>query len=303
MNQAIMRLTPAVKYLLIINGLVYLAQLLGGGMPESCLALVCRWESAWQIWRFVSYAFLHPGAFSFLLFALALLFIGSPVEERLGSVKFLLIYLGSIFTGAIAAFCTGALLSAGHGSALVMGSGAGILGTLAYLIRSDPEAIFHIWLLVLIPIKAAFLWWFTAIGLVVMLLGNSIYSAIQADLGGFVFGTIATMLLEKANVLKWESKMQKRWLAWKRRRRFRRLSCLNGHAGKAITDEVRSEGHSRTSLKLLPPNGKEKKRTAEQRNEENKLDALMHKLASQGSKSLTEEEREFLALRSQKASK
>ncbi|HBM96562.1 TPA: hypothetical protein DD394_03400, partial [bacterium UBP9_UBA11836] len=70
-----------------------------------------------------------------------------------------------------------------------------------------------------------------------------------------------------------------------------------------ITDEVRSEGHSRTSLKLLPPNGKEKKRTAEQRNEENKLDALMHKLASQGSKSLTEEEREFLALRSQKASK
>lgn len=42
MNQAIVRLTPAVKYLLLINGLVYLAQLIGSGGPESYLALVCR---------------------------------------------------------------------------------------------------------------------------------------------------------------------------------------------------------------------------------------------------------------------
>lgn len=303
MNQAIMRLTPAVKYLLIINGLVYLAQLIGGGTLERCLALVCRWEAAWQIWRFISYAFLHSGALGFLFFTLALFFIGSPLEERLGSVKFLLIYLGSVFTGAIAAFCTGALISTGHGAAFVMGSGAGILGALAYLIRLNPEATFHIWLLILIPIKAAFLWWFTAISLVVMLLSSIGYGTIQADLGGFVFGTVAIMLLEKANVLKWEKKVQKRWLAWKRRRRFSRFSCLNGHSGKAGIDSTYTEGRSRASLKLLPLNGKEKKCTAEQRNEEDKLNALMHKLSSQGAKSLTEEEREFLASRSQKNSK
>lgn len=300
MNQAIMRLTPAVKYLLTINGLVYLAQLIGGGVPEKCLALVCRWEAAWQIWRFISYAFLHSGAIGFLFFILALFFIGSPLEERLGSVKFLLIYLGSVFTGAIAAFCASALLSAGHGVAFVVGSSAGILGALAYLIRLNPEATFHIWLLILIPIKAAFLWWFTAISLVVMLLGSVGYGAIQADLGGFVFGTVAIMLLEKASVLKWEKKIQKRWLAWKRRRKWYRFSCLNGHNGKVSAESMRTEGGSRTSLKLLPLDGKEKKRTAEQRNEENKLDALMHKLSSQGAKSLTEEERQFLALRSQK---
>jgi len=302
-NQAIVRLTPAVKYLLLINGLVYLAQLIGSGGPESYLALVCRWGAVWQIWRFISYAFLHSGALSFLLFALALLFIGSPLEQRLGTIKFLLIYLGSVFTGAVAAFCAGAFLSVGNSWALVIGSGAGILGALAYLIRVEPEAIFHIWLLVLIPIKAAFLWWFTAVGLVVMLLGRVGHSGnLQSDLGGFVFGTVAVMLFEKVNTLKLEKKIQKRYLAWRRRKRFRNLSCLDGGSAKQNSDGTSTEKRSCTALKLLPLEDKEEKSTSQRHSEDNKLDALMHKLASQGAKSLTEEERKFLALRSQKKS-
>lgn len=301
MNQAIVRLTPAVKYLLLINGLVYLAQLLGGGGPESYLALVCRWGAVWQIWRFVSYAFLHSGALGFLLFALALLFIGSPLEQRLGTIKFLLVYFGSVLTGAVAAFCAGAVLSVGSSWALVIGSGAGILGALAYLIRVEPEAIFHIWLLVLIPIKAIFLWWFTAVGLIVMLLGRVGHSGnLQADLGGFVFGTVAVMLLEKVNMLKLEKKIQKRYLAWRRSRRFRNLSCLNGCSGKVHNSDTDTNKRSCVALKLLPVENQEEKRAAQRHSEDSKLDALMHKLVSQGAKSLTEEERQFLALRSQK---
>ena len=304
MNQAIVKLTPAVKYLLIINGLVYLAQLVGKGEVETCLALICRWEVAWQIWRSFSYVFLHSSAVGFLFYGLALLLIGSPLEARLGTFKFLLVFLGSVFTGAVAAFCTGALLTAGNDSLVVLGSSAGIFGALAYLVRSEPEAVFNIWLLVLIPIKAAFLWWAAAVGLVVMLLsGAGAVGSLRADLGGFIFGTISIMLLDKVNTLKLEKKIQKRWLAWKRRRKFRKLSCLNGKAIVARDEEAGIEGSSRAELKLLPSQGKENKFKTERGNGDTKLDALMRKLASQGARSLTEEEQKFLASRSQKVSK
>ncbi len=309
MNQAPVRLTPAVKYLLILNGLVYFAQLVGSGGPERYLALVCRWNAAWQIWRFFSYAFLHSGVLGFLFFVLALILIGSPLEERLGTVKFLLIYLGSVLTGGLAAFCSGALCASALFSAescfdLVIGSWAGILGTLAYLIRLQPEAIFYIWILLLVPIKAAFLWWFTAVSLVVMSLAYVGYGGSgQADLGGFIFGSVAIFFLEKVELIKWEKKLQKRWQAWKRRRKFRRLSCLNGHSGKVSSPNTSLDSPPCTTLKLLPSRGKEEKPTNERRDEDNKLDALMYKLASQGAKSLTQEERRFLDSRSQKTSR
>ena len=110
------------------------------------------------------------------------------------------------------------------------------------------------------------------------------------------------MLFEKVNTLKLEKKIQKRYLAWRRRKRFRNLSCLDGGSAKQNSDGTSTEKRSCTALKLLPLEDKEEKSTGQRHSEDNKLDALMHKLASQGAKSLTEEERKFLALRSQKKS-
>lgn len=301
MNLAMVRLTPAVKYLLILNCLVYLIQLFGGGVPESYLALTCRWGAAWQIWRFFTYAFLHSSIIGLLFSSLALFFIGPPLESRLGTCKFLLVYLGSILTGAVAAFCTGVILAPTIGSAVIYGSSAGILGVLAYLIRLEPEAIFNVWLLILIPIKAAFLWWVTAASLLAMLLSRLENSgSLQADLGGFVFGTISVMFLERLSIFKLEKKVQKRWQAWKRWRKFRKFSCLQGKDGDSKSDSAPSPVFQRAELKLLPHRSQENKVTGKRDKEETKLNAIIHKLSAEGAKCLTEEERNFLAARSKK---
>ena len=301
MNLAIVRLTPAVKCLLIVHCLIFALQLIGSNVIANGLALVCRWGAVWQIWRFFTYAFLHYSVIGFLLSALALLFIGSPLEGRLGLGKFLIIYFGSVFTGAVAAFCTGSILSESISPIIVYGSSAGILGALAYLIRLEPEAIFNIWLIVLLPIKAVFLWWFTAIGLVVMLVGHwGSNGSIQADLGGFVFGTVSIMFLERLRMLKFEEKVQKRWRAWKRWRKLRKFSCLEGLDNNLDLNNLQEKTSQRAELKLLPRQGEEDKSKTGRSNGEMKLDALMRKLTSEGAKCLTEEERNFLAARSTK---
>ena len=90
------QLTPVVKWLLIINIVVYLAQILGAG------DFLQSWFSVYpaslpltlQLWRLVTYQFLH-GHISHILFnMLGLFFLGPTLEHHWGSRKFLLFYLG-----------------------------------------------------------------------------------------------------------------------------------------------------------------------------------------------------------------
>lgn len=91
-------LPPVIKNLLIINGLVWLAQQTISGESfsiEQTFALHYVQSDFYRPWQFISYMFLHdPGNFFHLLFNMfALWMFGSTLENLWGAKRFLLFYL------------------------------------------------------------------------------------------------------------------------------------------------------------------------------------------------------------------
>jgi membrane associated rhomboid family serine protease len=90
---------PAVKALLILNGVGFAMQILvaivsGGRIPLAAFlgATAAGW---WQIWRYITFQFLHStaGVWHIALNMLGLYMLGTPLEQRWGSKRFLKFYL------------------------------------------------------------------------------------------------------------------------------------------------------------------------------------------------------------------
>lgn len=91
-------LPPVIKNLLIINGLLWLAQItIGRDLVdlEDLLALHYVASDYYHPWQFVTYMFLHdPGSFFHILFNMfALWMFGSTLENLWGTKRFLTFYL------------------------------------------------------------------------------------------------------------------------------------------------------------------------------------------------------------------
>lgn len=107
MRMSFPRLTPVVKWLLIINFSIYVAVILIRPLAE----FIYEWfkldtmtfARAVQIWRLVSYQFLHDplNIFHILINMLGLYFLGPRLEGFWGSKKFLSFYLGCGVAGAL----------------------------------------------------------------------------------------------------------------------------------------------------------------------------------------------------------
>ena len=136
MRMPFSRITPMVKWLLIINAVVYFAQILGGD------SLLVRWFAVYpafsvilQLWRFVTYQFLHGGLWHILLNMLGLFFLGPTLERHWGSKKFLAFYLGCGVAGGLFYPILLALKLIAphplHGVLPLIGASGAILGMLA----------------------------------------------------------------------------------------------------------------------------------------------------------------------------
>jgi len=92
-------LPPVIKNLLIINGLVWLAQITIGRQGlvdmDQVFALHYIKSALYKPWQFITYMFLHdPGNFMHILFNMfALWMFGSTLENLWGSKRFLIFYL------------------------------------------------------------------------------------------------------------------------------------------------------------------------------------------------------------------
>lgn len=94
-------LPPVIKNLLIINGLIWLAQVtIGRGLNpivpmEDLFALHYIKSYYYKPWQFITYMFMHdPGSFFHILFNMfALWMFGSTLENLWGSKRFLIFYL------------------------------------------------------------------------------------------------------------------------------------------------------------------------------------------------------------------
>lgn len=175
-------LTPWVRRLLAAMGAVYLLQrtvFLSPWLVETfgftpSRALVAPWT-------LITYAFLHGGFLHILFNAVPLFMFGSPVEERLGSARFIRLFVCSALGGAVLSL---AFLPLAGNSPIIGASGA-VFGVMLAFVLEWPDAPVLIFPLPM-PVKAKWLVAFMAgIALVSGFGGSQNGVAHFAHLGGF----------------------------------------------------------------------------------------------------------------------
>ena len=98
-----MRISETVKHLIIINVIMFIGTLaIGEGLLfYDWFAMHFPKNEAFQPWQIITHMFMHGGITHILFNMFALWMFGSPVEQALGSKRFLFIYF-SAGLGAVA---------------------------------------------------------------------------------------------------------------------------------------------------------------------------------------------------------
>ncbi|MFC1635245.1 rhomboid family intramembrane serine protease [Planctomycetota bacterium] len=176
------KLTPVVKWLLIINVSIFLAAVL----IKPLGAFIYTWFQldatsvglALQPWRLITYQFLHDPNFIFHIFVnmLGLFFLGPTLERHWGSKRFLPFYLGCGVAGGLFYLFLVAVKFLTPG--VMVGASGAILGMLAACAILFPQFIVIIFIFP-VPIRIA------AIGL------TAVYFLILITRGGNAGGHAA----------------------------------------------------------------------------------------------------------------
>jgi membrane associated rhomboid family serine protease len=205
-------ITPAVKWLLIINIGVFMLMALSPALG----AFLANWfavdatslTGALQLWRLITYQFLHASFTHILLNMLGVFFLGPTLERNWGSRKFITFYLGCGMAGGLFY-----LFLAGIGfldRTYMVGASGAVLGMLAACAILFPHFVV-ILLIFPLPIRTA------AIILTVMYLATIVgrghnAGGDAAHLAGMAAGAIYVLwrpwrekLREKNRVVQWES--------------------------------------------------------------------------------------------------
>jgi membrane associated rhomboid family serine protease len=176
-------ITPAVKFLLIVNTAVFFLQLF---LPNQFLiffGLVPAhvWDD-FYLWQLFTYQFLHGGLLHLLFNMLALWMFGCDLERRWGSRFFLKYY----FVCAIGGGVLNTLILPGQ-VAPSIGASAGIYGILLAYGLIYPNQIVYFYFLFPIKMKH-FVWIIGGIALYSSIASGQSGIAHLAHLGGMVFG-------------------------------------------------------------------------------------------------------------------
>ncbi len=166
MRMGLPQLTPVVKWLLIINFGIHLLKIFffSSGRLDALFSVypTSVW-AALQIWRLVSYQFLHWTGWHIFLNMLGLFFLGPTLEQHWGSRKFIIFYLSCGIAGGL--FFTVLCLIHPAWAAPMEGASGSILGMLAACAILFPHFIVFIFIFP-VPIRVA------AIGFTVLYLLN-----------------------------------------------------------------------------------------------------------------------------------
>ncbi len=142
-------LTPVVKNLMILMGIVFLFQMVAGRWAYSFLALDP--EKVWNeyfVWQVLTYIFLHGGISHILFNLLALWMFGGELESYWGSRKFLGYFL---FCGIGAGIFTVVFFR--HEVILIIGASGAIYGILLAFGWLFPNRPIYIYFLFPLPAK------------------------------------------------------------------------------------------------------------------------------------------------------
>ncbi|MDD5327143.1 MAG: rhomboid family intramembrane serine protease [Phycisphaerae bacterium] len=188
MRMTFPQLTPAVKWLLIINVAVYLLQVLGAEkvLTEWFSLYPVSLLTAMQLWRLVTYQFLHGSGTHIFFNMLGLYFLGPTLERHWSSKRFLIFYLGC---GAAGGLFYILLVAVGFLQALPMvGASGAILGMLAACAILFPHFVVFVFLFP-IPIRVAAIA-FTALYFVTLITKGANAGGDAAHLAGMAAGAI-----------------------------------------------------------------------------------------------------------------
>ena len=252
-----MPLTPWVKRLLLANVAIFLVTA-SSPVLYRALLLYPPWV-LYRPWTLVTYMFLH-GGFGHLFFnMIGLYFFGPRLEDRLGGKSFLMLYFLSGLGGAVFSFLFARQYP-------VVGASGAVYGVLLGFAMFWPRERIYLWMI--LPVEA----WLLATLLVLGSLwagvsGSASRTAHFAHLGGLVFAFAFI-----------------KWMEWRRgagRRAWQKAMAPNqstaGLSDKAALNRWRSIAVDR----LHEINREEVVR-------------LLAKVEQDGSRSLTQAERDFL---------
>lgn len=149
-------LTPMVKRLLIINIAVFLTAIIvrpvGAFIYEWFQLDATSLPRALQLWRPITYQFLHDGLWHILLNMLGLFFLGPTLERHWASKRFLSFYLGCGVAGALFYLLLVAIKFLLPGE--MVGASGAILGMLAACAILFPHFVVFIFFFP-VPIRVA----------------------------------------------------------------------------------------------------------------------------------------------------
>ena len=271
-------MTPAIKLLIIINVAVFLVQAFFDSAPEGQIGLMSGWlgfvpHSAileLQIWRFLTYMFLH-GSFSHIGFNMFFLWMfGAQVERQWGKRNFLIYYFvcglgGAILYGLFNLFGMDTYNP-------MIGASAAVMGVLLAYGLSFPNAV--ILFMFIIPMKAKYFVLLLALIDLLSIPGGS-QIAHLAHLGGMLSGFIFLRLTIPSLGAGIGSPAGGFSGAWKRYQTKRKMRVVR-------PDEGTDRGNGR-------PKGSDGKTPDQKR-----IDIILDKISRDGLQSLTDEEQEIL---------
>jgi membrane associated rhomboid family serine protease len=191
------------------------------------------------LWQFVTYAFMYVDPLQFVLSLLGVYFLGSSVEERIGSGRFYGLFFGSVIISGIAGYALSLSHVIAQGPA--MGSGAAanaILMTFFLFNRGAPIMLFPI--PIQIPVKWIVL--FTAaIEVAYLMLSHFalFYFILLLGMGaGYVWYSLFLTRKTTLGVSEKYFGLRNSYYRWKRRRAARKFEVyMRGHDRTVNFDE------------------------------------------------------------------
>ena len=269
------RITSGVKGLIIANLVVFALQTVTGGGMSRSLGLVGVWGSFvpqlaifdFQVWRFVTYMFLHGGFFHIVFNMFVLWMFGSQIEALWGRRAFLTY---SFVCGVGAAVIYGVFRLFGYESMVpMMGASGAIYGLLLAYGLTFPNNVILVFMI--LPLKAKYaVILFGLIELLSIPRGGSV--AHLAHLGGMVAGYVFLQITAPGIASRGDGVVDDARRSW---RKFRARNRM-----RVVRPGERPGGNGQDQT---PPSPHQKR-----------IDAILDKISREGLQSLTDEEQEIL---------
>jgi membrane associated rhomboid family serine protease len=179
--------------LIVVSSVAFMLQTLyqSGGASQThfiqqYLALSHAGLSRGFFWQPLTFQFLHGGFFHLLLNMLCLFFFGRFLEERMGRMPFLKLYLVSGVVGGLLQAMLG-LVSARYFGGVTVGASAGDYGLIAAFSLLEPNAVIRLWFI--LPIRSLYFMYIAGgISLFYLLFPSPQNIAHAAHLGGLLAG-------------------------------------------------------------------------------------------------------------------